>query len=134
MYVVLESYLQMVADYPSAYEGQPGFEFLREVPTNWDETKVLSAELGSYVTIARRKGNEWYIGSINNSEEKTIEIPMNFLSDGKYVATLYSDAPDADQHPNKLAKKIQTVTKTEVLKVNLAKGGGQVMRLVKEAL
>ncbi|MBC7417474.1 MAG: glycoside hydrolase family 97 catalytic domain-containing protein, partial [Pedobacter sp.] len=79
MYVVLESYLQMVADYPSAYEGQPGFEFLREVPTNWDETKVLSAELGSYVTIARRKGTDWYVGSINNSFSKTVEIPMAFL-------------------------------------------------------
>ncbi len=132
MYVVLESYLQMVADYPSAYEGQPGFEFLKEVPTVWDEIKVVSAELGNYVTIARRKGNTWYVGSINNSTARTIEIPMGFLTNGKYKAILYSDAADVDKNPNNLVKKSLSVSGADVLKVDLAAGGGQVMQLTKE--
>lgn len=60
MYVVLESYLASLCDYPEAYEGEPGFEFLKEVPTTWDQIHVPDAEVGEYVTVARRKGADWY--------------------------------------------------------------------------
>ncbi len=132
MYVVLESYLSMVADYPAAYDGQPGFEFLREVPTSWDETRVPNAEVGKYVTIARRKGNDWYVGSINNSESRTIEVPLKFLSPGNYSAELYFDSPDVEQNPNLLNKQERTVNNSEVITIKLAAGGGAVMRLVKQ--
>ncbi|MGY3055399.1 alpha-glucosidase [Pedobacter sp. UYEF25] len=132
MYVVLESYLQMVADYPAAYEGEQGFEFIQKMPTVWDEVKVLSAELGKYVTIARRKGTSWYVGSINNSDARTIEIPMKFLSEGHFEATSYEDAVDANLHPNKLIKKIESVDKRTVLKVNLAAGGGNAIQLIRQ--
>lgn len=68
MYVVLENYQGMVCDYPAAYEGQPGFDFLKLVPTVWDETKVLDAKVGEYIIVARKKDNEWFIGSITNSK------------------------------------------------------------------
>ena len=76
MYVVLENYLQMVCDYPAAYEGQPGFEFIKEIPTTWDETKVIDAKVSEYILIARRKNNEWYVGAINNHEERPVTIPL----------------------------------------------------------
>lgn len=131
MYVVMESYLNMVADYPEAYEGQPGFEFLQKVPTTWDETRVPGAEVGEYVTIARRKGSDWYVGSINNSKARTINIALDFLPTGNYTAELYSDATDAEQNPNNLNKQVKTVTKNDIIGVRLAAGGGQVMRLTK---
>lgn len=131
MYVVLESNLGMVCDYPEAYEGQPGFEFIKEVPTVWDETKVLNAEVNTYITIARRKGNNWYIGSINNHEARDIKMPLSFLDNGTYNATIYTDAKDVDTAPDNLNKDEKTVTKKDALQLHIAAGGGQVIRLVK---
>ena len=131
MYVVLESYLNMVADYPQAYEGEPGFDFLQNVPTVWDETKVVNAEVGGYLTVARRHENDWYVGTINNTKAKTLDIPLSFLSDGNYRAELYVDAPDADLNPNHLVKTTKEVRKKDVITVKFQAGGGQVMRLVK---
>lgn len=132
MYVVLENYLQMVCDYPEAYEGQPGFEFIQQVPTTWDETKVPDAKVGEYITVARRKNNDWYVGSIANDAAHTITIPLNFLGNGKYTATIYKDANDTDVDPNHLIKEQKEVTSKDNLQINLAKGGGCVMYLKKE--
>jgi alpha-glucosidase len=132
MYVVLESYLSMVADYPAAYEGQAGFDFIKEVPTVWDDIKVPNAEVGAYVTIARRKGTDWYVGSINNSAARTIQVSLNFLSPGNYSAELYSDAPDVSENPNHLTKEVKTVNSSDIITIKLAAGGGHVMRLVKQ--
>ncbi|MGF7078718.1 alpha-glucosidase [Mucilaginibacter sp. UYCu711] len=132
MYVVMESYLHMVADYPQAYEGQPGFDFLQHVPTVWDETKVLNAETGGYLTIARRHGDDWYVGTINNSVGRTLKINLAFLPAGTYNAELYQDAADVATQPNHLTKTVKSVDNNEVLEIPIAAGGGQVMRLVKE--
>ena len=129
MYVVLESYLHIVADYPDAYKGQPGFDFLTQVPTTWDETRVPVAEVGQYVTIARRKGTDWFVGSITDSSAREITLKLDFLPEGQYTADLYADAPDVDQNPNHLTRQTRTVTRADVLTLKLAPGGGQVMRL-----
>lgn len=129
MYVVLESYLTMVADYPKAYEGAPGFEFLTTVPTTWDETMVPAAEVGEYITVVRRKGNTWYIGSLNNSTSRTINVPLTFLPNGEFTAEIYEDAPDAEEHPNHLFRESRVVNNTDVLAAGLASGGGYVVRL-----
>lgn len=129
MYVVLESYLGMACDYPEAYEGQPGFEFIKEVPTVWDETKVINAEVNQFITIARKKNKDWYIGTINNHEAREITIPFNFLDDGNYTVELYSDAEDVNENPNHLEKKEMMVTKKDVMKVKIAGGGGMVMKV-----
>lgn len=129
MYVVLENYLGMVCDYPAAYEGQPGFEFLKIVPTTWDETRVLQAELHKYILIARRKGNEWFIGSINNREARQITVPLDFLPAGEYTATLYTDAKDAAMNPDHLAKGQRKVHASDKLFINLAGGGGVAIHL-----
>jgi alpha-glucosidase len=127
MYVVMESYLHMVADYPQAYEGQPGFEFLQKVPTSWDETKVLNAEIGESLTIARRKDKAWYAGTINNSSAKILKLELDFLGEGSFQAKTFSDAPDASENPNHLTERIFEVKKGDDLEINLAPGGGQVV-------
>ena len=132
MYVVLENYLQMVCDYPAAYEGQPGFEFIKEVPTAWDETKVLDAKVSEYILIARRKNNEWYIGAINNHEERSVTISLNFLREGKYGAEIYSDADDTNENPNHLILQKRTVSKEDNLSLKLAAGGGLVIHFERE--
>lgn len=133
MYVVLENYLQMVCDYPAAYEGQPGFEFIQQIPTTWDETKVLDAtEAFKYITIARRSNNDWYVGTITNHEPRNISIPLNFLNDGNYTAEIYTDANDVNVDPNHLNKQTKTVTNKDVINLHVAGSGGEVMRLIKQ--
>lgn len=131
MYVVLENYLSMVCDYPDAYIGQPGFEVIQHMPTTWDETHVPAAEVDKYVSIARRKNNSWYIGSITNNEAREVTINFSFLPSGNYAGEIYSDAPDADENANHLTKQKIVVTKTTTLKLKLAAGGGNMIILHK---
>jgi alpha-glucosidase len=132
MYVVLESYLGMVCDDPTAYEGQEGFDFLRAVPTTWDETKVPVAISGERVTVARRKGDEWWVGTINDSVAREVELRLDWLPAGTlYEATIYRDAPDADVNPNHLVREVRKVRAGDGVVLRLAPGGGQVMRLRK---
>ncbi|HTJ11309.1 MAG TPA: glycoside hydrolase family 97 protein [Dinghuibacter sp.] len=127
MYVVLENEQGMVCDYPDAYLGQPGFDFIREVPVSWDETKVPAAKVSQYVCIARRKGNDWYVGAINNSTERTISIRLDFLQPGGYEAEIYADAKG--ENPNTLVQTTQYVQPGDVLTLHLASGGGQAIRI-----
>jgi len=132
MYVVLENEQGMVCDYPQAYIAQPGFEFLQQVPLTWDETKVLNAEVSEYITIARRKGDEWYIGSIGNNTPHDIQTSLAFLPPGYYTAEIYSDAPDADTDPDHLTKTVLQVSNKSVIATKMVGGGGQVIRLYKK--
>lgn len=131
MYVVLENEQGMVCDYPDAYVGQPGFEFLQQVPLSWDETKVINAKVSEYVTIARRKGDDWYIGTIGNNTAHSLKTALSFLPAGDYTAEIYSDAHEAELAPNHLVKVVQKVNNQTVIDTDLAAGGGQVLRLVK---
>ena len=129
LYVVYESPLQMVCDHPGAYEGVPEFKFIREVPTNWDETRVVNAKVEEYITIARRSGKEWYVGTTTNWTARNLEIPLSFLGSGKYVAEVYADAPDADAHPKNVVLESKNVDRATRLNVWLAPGGGHAMRI-----
>ena len=132
MYVVLENEQGMVCDDPDAYIGQPGFEFLQQVPLTWDETKVLNAKVSEYITVARRKGDEWYIGSLSNNTAHDLKTSLSFLPAGNYTAEIYSDASDADIDPNHLAKVVKQVTNKDVIDTKLAAGGGQVIRIYRK--
>jgi alpha-glucosidase len=126
MYVVLESYLGMVCDYPAAYEGQKGFDFIKKVPTVWDETKVLDAQIGEYIVIARRKNTDWFIGAITNSKSREITVSLAFLGDGSHKAMISTDvSPD----PNGIQEAEKNVTKTDRLTVKLEPGGGMVAHI-----
>lgn len=136
MYIILESYLPMVCDDPAAYEGgpgldevQPGFGFIREVPSTWDETKVPTAMPGQWATIARRKGADWFVGTINGAIARTMTVPLSFLPAGRYEATIYSDAPDAATKPNHLSRTVRVVQSTDSIETSMISGGGQAMIL-----
>lgn len=131
MYVVLENHLTSLCDTPMAYEGQPGFEVLRTVPGTWDEMRVPLAELNKYVTVARRSGADWWVGTLNNGTIRTLNLTLDFLGDGRYRAEIYTDAADADKNPNHLNKEVRTVTRKDSIELPLAADGGSVIRFSK---
>jgi alpha-glucosidase len=130
MYVVYQSPFQMVSDRPAAYEDQPAFEFIRDAPATWDETRVLNGFPGEFVTIARRRGQEWFLGSMTNWSPRELNLPLTFLAAGKYRAEIYADADDADQLPKNVSIRKQTVDRSLTLHVRLAAGGGYAVRFV----
>jgi alpha-glucosidase len=123
MYMVLENYLGMVSDYPKAHEGVPGFDFVKQVPTTWDDTKVLDGTPGEFVVIARRKGGQWFVGGITNEKERTLQVPLSFLEKGSYRMTVYSDRPDVKWNPNSIQVERKELTNSDMVSVRLAPGG-----------
>ncbi len=130
MYAVYEAPIQMVSDHPSAYEGQPAFEFIKAVPATWDETRVLNGLPGEYITMARRRGAEWFLGSMTNWTPRQLDIPLNFLGSGRYRAEIYADAADADRFPKNVVIEKKTVDRAARLKAQLAPAGGYAVRFV----
>ena len=124
LYVVLESPLMMVSDYPEHYAGQHDFEFIKQVPVTWDEVRVLSGRPMENITVARRSGNDWYVGSITNWDARAVQVPLSFLGEGKYVAEIYADAPDAGTDATHTTFTKQDVDRSTVLEVRMAQGGG----------
>lgn len=130
MYVVYEGPLQMLADSPSHYLKEPEMmEFLGPVPTVWDETRVLRAEIGDYVIIARRNGRDWYIGAMTDWTARDFEIDFSFLPAGNFRMTSFADGPNADRSGNDYKKAVQGVDKNSKLKIHLMGGGGWAARL-----
>jgi len=131
MYVVYDSPLQMLSDSPSAYRGEPGAEFLKVVPATWDETKVLDGRIGEYVVIARRHGSDWFVGAMTDAARK-LTLPLGFLGDGAFEATVFSDSPESAVTPTKLAiTPVRLVPKKggAKLAVDLAPGGGAAIHI-----
>jgi alpha-glucosidase len=124
MYVVYQSPLVMLSDYPEAYDHNPGMEFLDKVPTVWDDTKVLNGEPAQYITIARKHGDAWYLGSMTNWDARDLELPLKFLGTGEYEAEILSDGPQADTVGTSLNIKTQRLRSSDKLSVHLAPGGG----------
>jgi alpha-glucosidase len=133
MYVCFDNPNPMVADYPTAYEGQPGFDFIKLVPTWWDETKVLTGEIGEVLVTARRKGNIWYIGAISAKRPRDFDLPLTFLGRGRYSAYLWKDAPDSEVDPNHLLTETLQVSADDSLKIHLALDGGFVGQITPAA-
>jgi alpha-glucosidase len=129
LYVVYESPFMMVSDYPGAYDGQPELAFLRAVPVTWDDTRVLNARVGDAITVARRHGADWYVGSIAGSHGAALAIPMAFLPEGTFTADIYSDAADAATAPTHTMIEHRRVTRATVLETTLIPGGGQAIRI-----
>ncbi|MEW6511192.1 MAG: glycoside hydrolase family 97 protein [Bacteroidota bacterium] len=130
MFVVYESPLAMVCDDPSAYRDQPGLEFIRMVPTSWDETRVIDGRIGEFIVVARRSGNEWYLGAMTNESAKLIDLPLTFLGKGQYVADIFEDGRDADVQPVDVSIARKTLRSDDTLSVRLARGGGLAVRFV----
>ena len=124
LYVVFESPLEMVSDYPEQYKGQKAFDFIKQVPATWDEVHVIDGFPMRYITLARRSGKDWYVGSLTNWEERNTKVPLDFLGDGKYVAEIYADGPDAASNATHIAFSKRPVDRSTVLDVHMVSGGG----------
>jgi alpha-glucosidase len=129
MFVVYDSPLMVLCDHPSAYKGQPEFQFIKDTPATWDETRVINAEVGDFITVARRSGNDWFVGSMNDWTVRELNIPMSFLGPGKYTAKIYADAPDASENPKHVDITEMPVDRSTVIKVSVASGGGHCIRI-----
>lgn len=125
MYVVYESALQLISDAPEAYAGQDGFDFLLQVPTVWDETRVLIAEPDECILVARRSGRDWYLGAIGNSKTgHEFSFDADFLDEGSHTMKLYHDADDSALNPNKIVCSESAVKASDRLTVTCSPGGG----------
>jgi alpha-glucosidase len=135
LYVVLYSPIQMAADLPENYARfQQPFQFIRDVPVDWAETRVLNGEVGDYVTIARkdRNSDDWYVGAITDEQARTLRVSLGFLDDGRrYQATIYRDGKGAGFAGDAASIEISTrpVSRNDLLTLELAPGGGQAIRI-----
>jgi alpha-glucosidase len=131
MYVVYDSPFACVSDSPGAYKGQAGTEFLKVVPTSWDETRALVGEIGEYVVIARRHKQEWYVGAMTNEREREIKLPLDFLGGGNYRFTLYADGAK----PTDVVTTTDNITNGKLkgansISLKLASSGGSALRFI----
>ena len=127
MYIIYESPLQMLADSPSNYYREPKtMEFLKDVPSTWDDTKVLEAKVGDYLVIARRKGEKWYIGAMTDWTPREFEIDFSFLAPGLHSIKIWKDGVNADKNASDLKVTSQPIFSSEKIKIKLAPGGGWV--------
>ena len=133
MYTVFEAPLQMLADSPSKYmKEQECTDFIAKVPTTFDETIALDGKIAEYITIARRKGNTWFVGSMTNWTPRSCTIDLSFLSEGNYEAEIFADGINADREATDYKKEVRIVTAKDKLNVQLAPGGGWTARITKK--
>ncbi|MFR9547171.1 MAG: glycoside hydrolase family 97 protein [Rikenellaceae bacterium] len=133
MYVVYFSPLCMLCDSPSSYRMEPDFtKVITSVPVVWDDTRALQSIVGEKVAVARRKGDDWYIGAMNEWETHTFDIPLDFLEDGDYLLELVCDGVNADRVATDYKIKEMKVSKGSHLVVECAPGGGFLAKLKKQ--
>lgn len=137
LYVVIYSPIQMACDLPENYEGQPAFQFIRDVGVDWEQSVVLNGEVGDFVTIAReeRDTGNWFVGGITDENSRELSINFDFLPEGKtYSAVIYKDAPDAHYRDNPTETTIEEFeagSETSIT-VALAEGGGFAISLMEK--
>jgi len=129
MTVVYESAFGVMCDSPYNYKDQPGADFLKLVPTTWDETRYLSGYPGESIVMARRSGDQWYVGGMTNEESREVELSFDFLAPGKYRAKIWKDAFDSDQNPSHLETDQMEVLPGDVIKLEMNEAGGFVIVL-----
>ena len=133
MYTIFEAPLQMLADSPSNYEKEPDYtSFIAAVPTVFDETIALNGEVGEYITIARRKGDTWFIGAMTNWTPRTLTIDLSFLGEGSYEAVIFSDGVNAERNATDYKKETRTIKAGDKLNIRLASGGGWTARITRK--
>ncbi len=135
-YVVIYSPLQMASDEFEAYEGVKAFDFIKDVPTDWEQTKVIDSKIGDYIITARqeRGGSDWFLGAITDECARSFEVPLSFLGKGKWLAQIYRDTPTTsyETSPTTYEYVEQVVTSKDKLAVNLATSGGCAVRFIKQ--
>jgi alpha-glucosidase len=128
MFVVYESPLQVATDSPYNYRMSPqGLDFLKRVPTTWDDTRVIDGYPGRFIVIARQSGGDWFLGGMNGDDARTVEIALGFLDSGRYTTRIIMDADEVMDYPERIWEKEIQVTNRETLKATMASGGGYVV-------
>ena len=125
-YVVYQNHLPMMADYPSAYRGHPLARVMAAVPATWDDTRALTARVGEEVVIARRSGNDWWIGAMTDRQPREVKIPLSFLPPGLFRAEIYRDDLSAEHG---FRRETRDVMPIDELSIPLAAAGGATVRL-----
>ena len=129
-YVVFFSPLNMLCDSPTHYEENPECtEFISRIPVVWDETLPLKSEIGEYVAVARRKGQEWYVGAITNWTPRDLILDLSPLKVAGKTATVYQDGLNAETFAEDWAKKEIQISADGKLQVHLAPGGGVAIKI-----
>jgi len=136
LYVVLYSPIQMVVDTPEEYAKRPGaFQFIKDVPTDWDQSLALGGEVGEFAVFARkdRSSDDWYVGAVTDADARTFELDLFFLKDGEFEAQIYHDGPTADyeDNPYDLQIEYRIVTSGDTMSLSLARSGGAAIRFRK---
>src|SRR5947209_13844941 len=116
--------LKCVTNNPDRYRNQPGLDFLRVVPTVWDETVVLDGAVGKHIVVARRSGQDWYIGGMTAEDARTLPLPLSFLGKGTYAARIFADPADPQASYEQLQDTQQNVTAQDILTLNMRPAGG----------
>lgn len=124
LFVVYESPLVCVADDPEHYRGQPGIEFLKQVPTVWDETRVLSGEAGRHIILARRSGRDWYLGGLSADDRFRTSLSLSFLENGSYSAEIYEDGSNDKASYEHVDISQKDVKRGSKLDINMRPAGG----------
>ncbi len=134
LYVVLYSPIQMVADLPENYAKYPAaFQFIVDVPTDWEESIAVAGEVGDFVAFARKErgGEDWYLGALTDEEARKLSIPLSFLDEGvTYTAQIYRDGDDAEwkTNPYSIVIEERELDREDTLRLNLATSGGAAIR------
>ena len=128
-FVIYESPLTVVCDHPDHILNQPGAEFLKIIPTTWDDIHFIDGYPGDFVALAKKSGSDWFIGVMNNSKEKEVVIKLDFIPPGSSVIEIWSDAADANVSPKNLNISRQSVSQGDLLRIKLANNGGWVARI-----
>ena len=128
LFVCFDSPICCVCDHPSHIQNQPGADFLKIVPTVWDDTKVLDGEVGRHLVMVRRSNKDWFLGALTDRSRRNISIKLDFLTPGKWKMSLWKDAADAKVQGQHLDLEERIVTAGEKLKLSLAPAGGAVAR------
>jgi alpha-glucosidase len=131
-FVIYESPLTVVCDHPDNILNQAGADFLKVVPTTWDDIIFIGGYPGNYVAIAKRSGDKWFIGVMNNSIGKSIELNLDFLPAGNYQAEIWADTKNSDKEPKELKKEIIKIKAGTPLKITMSKNGGFVAVIKKD--
>jgi len=132
MFAVYDSPLQIFSGNISQGLKEPEFmQLLGNIPTTWDETKILQGKVGEYIVTARKKGNDWYIAALNNSVPRDITMQLDFLIDGNYKTTICKDGLNAHNYGADYELVEKTFQKNEPVTIHLAPGGGFIIRLIK---
>ena len=129
-YIVFDAPLAMISDRPSNYEKeQESIHFMAQIPTVWEQTVPLENSVSEYVSVARKKGNDWYIGGMSNWNERELTLDLSFLGEGNYKAELFTDGVNANRIASDYRKEIIDIPANRKLTIQMAQGGGFAARI-----